>query len=327
MPLNWLVRLLPVLLVLVVACAGDGQKHDDQQQSADTEQAEKRPGADQVDTGSADESKRSGSSEKASADQPKSGNSITAGDTATTDSRANLSKRSQQPDANSESDSGGSPSDSLNFILRGTVEGGARTEVILDKLGIAGDSEALASTIVNEEDRLQFGGKIARPGLYSLRFPSDQIIVVLEEGVQEIRTDFADLNEYEAKGDGAKGTRFMKRSFLLLNKYNNKGDSLRKVAKTTSNTDKKLRLYDILEKRQKNWNQDKFQEMKALIQEAWDANSVAAPAIAVRAQVQRDISFFENMHEDFKQQYPDNYFVQKFGDKLENARSYLEKQQ
>ncbi len=218
-------------------------------------------------------------------------------------------------------------SDSLSFILQGIVKGGARSEVILDKLGIAGDTKALASTTINKQDRFKFGGKIPQPGLYQLRFPSDRIIVVLEEGIQRIKVNFSDLDDYTAKGAGAEGTMFMLESFKLLNKYNQKGDSLRQIADSTSNNSKRSRIYEKLKKRQKKWHRQKLREMKALVKEAWSANSVAAPAIAVRAQVQKDMAFFEKLHKDFKEQYPDNYFVKKLGEKLENAREYLEQQE
>lgn len=217
--------------------------------------------------------------------------------------------------------------DSLTFILQCKVNGAARSEVILDKLGIAGDSRALASTVVNKGDRFKFGGKIPRPGLYRIRFPASRIIVVLKEGVQRIKADFDNLENFKAKGAGAKGTMFIKRSFEIMKHYNKKGDSLRKVADKTSNNQKMLRLYDTLDKRQEIWNRQKFKDLKALVRKAWDANSVAAPAIAIRTAVQNDIDFFEKMHADFKEQYPENYFVKKLGNKLENARDYLERQE
>lgn len=317
---NWLACVSVLLLSVLVACGGGNQNQDTQQDAtASKQKMQQAQTKGQPDTTStADKAKQPSSSEKQS--EP-SGSGITAKDSVETDRepRLNQKQSSDQPTQNE------AESDSLTFILRGVVDGAARTEVILDKLGIAGDSKALASTVVNKDDRFQFGGKIPRPGLYSIRFPSDQIIVALEGGVQQVQADFANLDEYEAEGKGAEGTHFMRRSFLLLNKYNSKGDSLRKVAKTTSNTDKKLRLYDTLEKRQKSWNQAKFREMKALVQGAWDANSIAAPAIAVRAAVQKDLDFFKQMHADFKEQYPENYFVKKLGTKLQNARDYLEK--
>jgi hypothetical protein len=243
-----------------------------------------------------------------------------------TQEQADPEKAQKQGTSNPAKTAKNSP-DSLNFILQGIVKGGARSEVILDKLGIAGDTKALASTTVNKQDRFKFGGKIPRPGLYQLRFPSDRIIVVLEEGIQRIQVDFANLDDYQAKGAGADGTMFMLESFKLLNKYNQKGDSLRQIADTTPNNAKRARIYEKLKKRKKRWKKEKFREIKSLIQKAWDANSVAAPAIAVRAAVQKDMAFFEKMHTDFKDQYPENYFVKKLGEKLENAREYLEKRQ
>ena len=320
---NWLACLSLLFLGSLVACSGGNQNRDNQQDATSTQQKTPQTQAKgQSDTTSVpDKAEEPSNSPEKQAET--SGSGIKARDSVQADSDPNLSQK-QQSQAEQQTQ-GEADSDSLNFILRGVVDGAARTEVILDKLGIAGDSKALASTVVNKADRFQFGGKIPRPGLYSIRFPSDQIIVALEGGVQKIEADFANLDAYKARGEGADGTRFMRRSFLLLNKYNSKGDSLRKVAKTTSNTDKKLRLYDTLEKRQKGWNKAKFREMKTLVQEAWDANSIAAPAIAVRAAVQKDYDFFKRMHADFKDQYPENYFVKKLGEKLQNARDYLEK--
>ena len=235
----------------------------------------------------------------------------------------NLQSRSTSP-ADKSSQKG---SDSLTFILQGIVKGGARSEVILDKVGIAGDTKALASTIVNQQDRFKFGGKIPRPGLYQLRFPSDRIIVVLKGGVQRIKTNFSNLDHYEAEGPGSKGTMYMLESFKLLNKYNQKGDSLRRVAENTENNSKRIRLYEKIQKKEKKWDKAKLKEMKALLKRVWEDESIAAPAIAVRAQVHKDMDFFERLYKDYKEKYPENYFVQKLGEKLENAREALKRHQ
>ncbi len=218
----------------------------------------------------------------------------------------------------------GNTNDSVNFILQGEVTGGANSEVILDKMGIGINVTPLASTVVNQQDRFRFGGKIPGPGLYQIRFPSQSIHIILTGGIMNIKTDIDNLNDYKVEGDGAEDTRLIRKLYQVMNRYNTMGDSLKKVLKKTDNTQKRLEIHDKMNKINKKKRRKKFQDIKALVKKAWDKNSIAAPVIAVRTELHRDLDFFRNLLEDYKKQYPNNTFVGALEDKLRKTEKYLE---
>ena len=215
--------------------------------------------------------------------------------------------------------------DSVNFILQGYVEGGANSEVILDKLGIGMDITPVATTVVNEGNRFKFGGKIPGPGLYQLRFPTQGVHIILNGGVQRITTDIDHLGDYKMEGSGARDTRFLQDMYAIMDKYNSMDDSLRRVLEHTEKSGKRMKIYDKINKLNKKKERLQFRDLKNLVQRAWDAESVAAPIIAVRAKINKDLDYFKRLHNAYKKLYPDNYFVKKLKEKINNVEDYWEK--
>lgn len=217
----------------------------------------------------------------------------------------------------------GKTGDSLNFIVQGVIDGASRSEVILDKLGIGTDVSPLATSVVNEEGRFRFGGKIPRPGLYQIRFPSESIHVVLTGGILHIEADFDNMNDYQLEGDGAKDTRYIKRMYDVMNRYRQMGDSLKQAIENTKNSGKRIKLRKKLDKVNEQKQKKKFRDLKSLIQEASKDTSIAAPIIAVRAQLFRDLDFFKDLANQYKDVYPQSTFLKGLEEKIRKTEEYL----
>ncbi len=221
------------------------------------------------------------------------------------------------------SETPGKSGDSLNFILQGVIEGGGDSEVILDKLGIGADVNPVATSVVNQQGRFRFGGKIPRPGLYQVRLPSQSFHVVLTGGVLHVETDIDNIGDYTVEGDGAKDTRYLKTLYKKLEKFNKMDDSLKKAIDNEENTQKRRKLREKLNKLNKRTKKQKFKALKSIVKKAWDDKSIAAPIIAVRIQLFRDLDFFKKLLRDYKDKYPRSTFVKSLEKKINKTETYL----
>lgn len=95
----------------------------------------------------------------------------------------------------------GCRSEDGRFTIAGKVENlPANKTIFLEELTI-GDIKILDSTRADEKGGFELKGKAQEPGLYRLRFPDDQFILLsIDKGMVKVQADWKNMHEYTVAG-------------------------------------------------------------------------------------------------------------------------------
>lgn len=215
--------------------------------------------------------------------------------------------------------------DSIQIDIRGYIKDGENLEVILDQLLIA-EREPLTATVVDENDRFGFVGKVEGPGLFQIRFPSGTIPIILNGGEIEIKTDINNLNNYEISGEGgAEATKDFRRMRQRRGKIQRMDDSLQQVLEETEGK-KRIEIHKKLNKIHQKQDKKEQEFLKGFVQEMQEKESIVAVLGALRMDIKKDPEFVRSVAQQYHQIYPNNYFVESLLDKVDQYDKLMEQQ-
>ena len=130
----------------------------------------------------------------------------------------------------------GEVTDSKPFSIRGTVAGGSRAKLTLDKLqvGMRG-VKPLFNQIINQEDEFAFDLQLQEPGLYQLRLPTGAIHLVVNPN-DDIVVHTTIEKPWEYKVLGSPQSVALRDMYYILEDANASKDSLQHLAEDKDNT-------------------------------------------------------------------------------------------